>query len=185
MHNQIWKPVQEYNGFYEVSNHGLVRGVDRAIPMPGGRIRNVKEKLLKPKRSADGYLFVSLSKYGVTNTRYIHRLVAVAFIPNPHGLPEVNHKDGNKMNNVPDNLEWCTHQQNVMHAYENGLSSNIGGNHGFAAGVIDNTLGRSFETVKEWCAARGINYSTGRNILNGQKSKRISLQGVFKTTVNE
>ena len=181
MQEQVWKPVFQYEGYYEVSDHGNVRGVDRAIQLPDEKIRKVKGRLIAPKRNADGYLFVSLSRNGVTNTRYIHRMVAVAFIPNPWQLPEANHLDGDKTNNVPANLQWVTHQDNVIHAYAYGLNRNMGGSHKMAVGVIDNILGREFETVKDWCAARGINYNTGRNLLNGlNKSKTIDLTGVVK-----
>ena len=174
-------PVFQYEGYYEVSDHGNVRGVDRAVPLPDGKIRKVKGRIIAPKRNADRYLFVSLSKDKVVKTWYVHRLVAAAFIPNPWQLPEVNHLDGDKTNNVPANLMWVTHQQNVIHAYAIGLSHNIGGTHKQAVGVIDNILGRTFETVKDWCAARGINYNTGRNLLNGlNKSKTIDLTGVVK-----
>lgn len=87
----------------------------------GGGTRYIRERILKPKTTADGYRFVALSKNGKTETGYIHRLVAEAFIPNLKELPEVNHKDGRKANNNLDNLEWVTHQENVVHAYQKGL----------------------------------------------------------------
>lgn len=189
MQYQIWKPVQGYNGFYEVSTHGVVRSLNRAIPLPGGRWRQVKGKIISPKRNHDGYIFVSLSRDGVTKTHYVHRLVCGAYNLNPGNLPEVNHRDGCKEHNTPDNLEWCSHRDNVIHAYANGLSRNMGGSHYFAAGVIDKTLGRTFETIREWAAARGIPYSTARNLLNGtNKSRTIDLTGVAritKTNIND
>lgn len=175
-------PVAGYEGIYEVSDTGLVRSLDRAISLPDGIRRRIKGKQLSAKRSRDGYLFVSLSKDGLVKTYYIHRLVATAYIPNPNELLEVNHLDGVKTNNVVTNLDWCTHSDNVRHAYTTGLNSNNGSNHAFAAEVIDNELGQTFGTVQEWCAARGIKYSTGRNLLNGQKSRRIDLNGVIKVS---
>ena len=53
--------------------------------------------------------------------RNVHRVIAETFIPNPNNLPCVNHKDGNKLNNSVDNLEWCTHSENTIHAYQTGL----------------------------------------------------------------
>lgn len=182
MSSIIWKPIKGYKGFYEVSNTGQVRSLDRSIKVSAGK-RKVKGKMMAIKTKQDGYQYVTLSRNGKHAHCYVHRLVAGAFLPNVGNLPEVNHLSGNKADNTVGNLQWCTHQQNVQHAYANGLTANIGGSHYFAMGVIDNTLGREFGTVKEWCEARGINYSTGRNLLNGHNtSNRIDLSGIVKTT---
>ena len=74
-----------------------------------------------------GYREVMLSEYGTCNQYRVHRLIAETFIPNPNNLPCVNHKDGNKLNNCVDNLEWCTHSENTKHAYENGLERKMFG----------------------------------------------------------
>lgn len=95
-----WRPVVGYEGLYEVSNTGLVRNV-------------VKGRFLKPGFDKNGYLKCVLSKDGKQKTIYIHRLVASAFIENPLDLPQVNHRDEDKTNNVADNLEWCTSKYNV------------------------------------------------------------------------
>lgn len=174
-------PVAGYEGIYDVSDTGLVRSVDRYIDLPGEKRRRIRGKQLSPKSSKDGYLFVGLSKGGFVQTCYVHRLVAKAFVPNPNALPEVNHLNGIKTDNCATNLEWCTHRENVLHAYATGLNRYNGGNHPFAAKVIDNELGQTFGTVQEWCAARGIKYSTGRNLLNNQgRSRTIDLTQVIK-----
>lgn len=80
-----------------------------------------KEKLLYQKTHKQGYKEVNLSNNGITRTLLVHRIVAKAFIPNPHNKPEVNHKDGNKANNHVDNLEWVTVEENNLHAKENGF----------------------------------------------------------------
>ena len=174
-----WIPILGYEGYYSVSHDGTVRSLDRVLTLPNGNTRQVKGKVLSNKINNDGYCFVTLSKDGVSRTKYIHILVAQAFIPNPDGLPEVNHLDGDKTHNTPDNLEWCTHQQNVQHCFDTGLCKNKGGNHYFAVGVIDNSIGQEFATIKEWCAYRGFNYNTGRNVLSGgNKSKVIDLSKI-------
>ena len=86
-----------------------------------------KDDYLKPVITEKGYLAVDLRKDGHRFKARIHRLVAEAFIPNPNNLSEVNHKDGDKTNNVVGNLEWCTHSDNVKHAYQTGLEKVIFG----------------------------------------------------------
>lgn len=106
MKTVAWKPITDYVGLYEVSSEG--------------RVRNVKTgKILKPKNNRRGYLFVGLHKNGAVKNRYIHRLVAQAFIPNPNKLPEVNHKDEIKANNNLDNLEWVSHRDNSNYGKRN------------------------------------------------------------------
>ena len=91
--DEKWLPVPGYEGLYEVSDHGKVRS---------------RKKVLKEHPMRNGYYNVSLFKDGKYKAYGIHRLVALAFIPNREHLPQVNHKDGNKKNNAVENLEWCT-----------------------------------------------------------------------------
>lgn len=100
--NTVWKPIQGFEGVYEVNQRGDVRS------RKTGHYR-----LLKPKMNwFTGYLFVNLYDGGNFATKTIHRLVAESFIPNPNSLPVVNHKDENKRNNNVENLEWCTGKYN-------------------------------------------------------------------------
>ena len=108
-----WKPVVGYEGLYEVSDQGRVRSVDR-ITRDG---RRWKGRVLSTNKVSTGYLRAVLSVDGKYNHVYVHRLVADAFVPNPQGKLEVNHKDGNKKNNVASNLEWVTHSENGLHAF--------------------------------------------------------------------
>ncbi len=95
----VWKDIEGYEGLYQVSIFG--------------EVRNTNGKTRKSVLGGHGYLQIMLSKCGETKTFLIHRLVAQAFIPNPDGLPEVNHKDENRQNNSVANLEWCTSQYNM------------------------------------------------------------------------
>lgn len=79
------------------------------------------DRWLKPQVNGCGYVHIELNEKGNTKTFLIHRLVAIVFIPNPNGLPEINHKDGNKENNNNWNLEWSTSSENQIHAYKKGL----------------------------------------------------------------
>lgn len=78
-------------------------------------------KYMKPREDKDGYLRVGLAIKSKTKYFYVHRLVAQTFLSNPNDLPQVNHKDGNKKNNHYSNLEWCTIQENNLHALRTGL----------------------------------------------------------------
>lgn len=111
---EIWKDIEYTNGNYQISNLGRVKSKERYA------CRNVyvKEKIIKPTKNVRGYLFVHIRKYPKT-TIFVHRLVAIAFIPNPHNYKEVNHIDGNKQNNCVSNLEWVTHRENMKHSYDN------------------------------------------------------------------
>lgn len=112
--NEVWKPVKGYEGIYEVSNIGRVRTLRT-------------NKIITPKFTK-GYCYVRLYKDGKGKQKYIHRIVAEAFIPNPENLPQVNHKDENPKNNSVDNLEWCTAKYNANYGTckERSLKKRIG-----------------------------------------------------------
>ena len=108
MTEEIWRPIEGYEGLYEVSSYGRVRSLDKYVKSGYGSYRLRKGKILSPGIRPDGYLVVSL-QYKMFR---VHRLVAQAFILNPDNLPQVNHKDENKANNRVDNLEWCDSKYN-------------------------------------------------------------------------
>jgi hypothetical protein len=109
-----WRDVPGYEGLYEVSNLGEVRSLDRITTMKNEVKRITHGKLLKQGKynSKSNYRGVALCKEGISTKHSVHRLVALAFIPNPENLPEINHKDENKQNNRVDNLEWCDRKYN-------------------------------------------------------------------------
>lgn len=107
---ETWKEIIGYEGRYWISNLGNIKS------------SFLKGKNLKPLFQRDGYILCQLNdKFGNIKRFLIHRLVALYFVPNPRGLNEVNHIDGNKNNNRWDNLEWCTRQENMRHAFDMGL----------------------------------------------------------------
>ena len=120
---EIWKEVAGYEGLYQVSNRGRVKSLGYWIYGEGrGFPRKKKERILTPCMAGTKYYFVTLAHRGSHKMALIHRLVAEAFLPNPLKKSDVNHKDGNKLNNDVRNLEWCTRQENIRHAFANGLS---------------------------------------------------------------
>lgn len=110
-----WRDVVGFEGMFMVSNFGRVKSLDRYVtlnPKKSGSIQFRKGKIYSPSFSTDGYLQVTLANGNIKRTAKVHRLVAMAFIPNPDNLPQVNHIDENKTNNRIDNLEWCTAKYN-------------------------------------------------------------------------
>lgn len=115
MENLKWTPVKGYEGIYEITPCGQFRSLDR-LSKNGSKLKGRIKKITK---SPFSYPTVSMIKDGVTRCRGIHVLLAEHFIPNPEGKPEVNHIDGDKWNYRLDNLEWCTREENIRHAFDN------------------------------------------------------------------
>lgn len=107
----LWKDVVGFEGLYIVSNFGEIRSVDHYVKCNSGK-RLVKGRTLKPCDRGNGYPFVTMGKDGKQYNMSVHRVVAIAFLPNPNNLPEVNHKDTNTFNYSLDNLEWCDRKYN-------------------------------------------------------------------------
>ena len=112
---EVFVPIEGYQGKYEVSNLGNVRKVGKSI------------KIMKTQKRRTGYFSVGLRHNGTRKFFYVHRLVAIAFLKNDLDKPFVNHKDGGKSNNSVGNLEWVTALENVAHAIDNGLRENTFG----------------------------------------------------------
>ena len=112
---EIWKPVVGYQGIYEVSSMGRIRSLDR-VQVYNGRWGKTRRKLkgcnMRPRTSSNGYKNITLVDIGRSYTDAVHRLVALAFIPNPLGLPLVDHIDDDKSNNEVSNLQWTTYAGN-------------------------------------------------------------------------
>lgn len=117
---ELWKSVFGFDGIYEVSNLGRIRSLDRTIYPKRGKPYFVKGSVLKPQKRLD-YSGVCLSNGKPYRVKLLHRIVAMAWIPNPENKPQVNHKNGNKRDNRVENLEWCTVSENSIHAIRTGL----------------------------------------------------------------
>ena len=114
---QEWRDVPGYEGYYQVSNDGEVRSLTRTLSDG----RTWKGRKLKGGYFGNGYKFITCRKDGKAFNFSVHRMVAMAFIPNPENYQMVNHKDGNKNNNHVSNLEWVDGSQNQYHAVKTGL----------------------------------------------------------------
>lgn len=117
---EIWKDIEGFEGCYQVSNLGRVRSLDHKTErLNRGRkqVITFKGKVLTPRKHTSGYLNIGIKR----KNYYIHRLVAAAFIKKKEHQDSVNHIDGDKTNNSVENLEWCTHQENLNHAEKMGL----------------------------------------------------------------
>lgn len=116
-----WVDIPGFEGFYQVSDHGNVRSLDRTIVTKAGHRCTYKGSMKKAIVS-EGYYRVTLSKNSDSKTYKVHRLVAENFVPGMKDGLQVNHMDGNRLNNHYSNLEWITHVENLRHARMIGIS---------------------------------------------------------------
>lgn len=170
---EVWKDISGYEGYYQVSNLGRIKSLERfCINAPNnvsGFIKNEKVLVLNPRN--DGYPATTFKSSGKFKTFRVHRLVASAFIPNPHGKKNVNHINGIKTDNRVENLEWATHSENNKHAYRTGLAKPVTW---FWTGHY-NSVDRSFpinqydlkgNLIKEWPSAAEVKRQLGYNQTN-------------------
>jgi hypothetical protein len=119
--NEKFRNVEGFEGHYQISNYGRVKSLKRSLTQYNGYgyfSHSYKERILSLCRHKQGYLMVNLTKECKRHLLQVHRLVAIAFIPNPNNLPDVNHKKPVTFEsciNRVDNLEWCTQKENVEH----------------------------------------------------------------------
>lgn len=148
-----WRDIAGFEGKYAVSNMGRVKSLDRQLPHKTHGTWHIRERILKQGntgRKYRGQSYLSVMFHvgsGKMECHRVHRLVAEAFIPNPEGKEQVNHIDGDKTNNRVDNLEWCTAQENINHAWNHGLYENVGKQN--ARPVINIDTGEVFQSVSE------------------------------------
>jgi hypothetical protein len=115
---EIWKEIDGYNGIYLISNTGIIKS-------KGRKWRKIGEYRIMKQCHSSGYKGVMLSLNGKMTFKKVHRLLAIAFIPNPENKPHINHLNGVRDDNRIENLEWCTHSENMQHAYDYGLKKPV------------------------------------------------------------
>lgn len=163
---EIWKDIENYNGIYQISNLGNIKSLGRKVIQKNGKVIYLKTRILKPVITKNGYLQTILSKSKKTERKYVHRLVAQAFIENYNEKLEVNHKDFNRLNNNLNNLECITHAENYKYSFNRGRipapppqeSKKI-------KCLIDN---KDFNSLKEAATYYNINITTICNQLKGR-----------------
>lgn len=164
MKKEYWKPVVGYEGHYQVSNWGRVKS-----------IKFGKGRILKPTTNLYGYLFVKLCKDGKVKPFTVHRLVAEAFLPNPDNLPQVNHKDENKQNNIVSNLEWCSAQYNNTYGTRIERVAEKTTNGKCSKPVLQYTLEGNF--IKEWKSVAECRRNGFRHVDDVCRGERKSCSG--------
>ena len=163
MADKLWKEIPETDGKYLISTDGEVMAISRKVKF-GKVYRWTKTRILTPKDNGKGYLELCI----MGKHRYIHRLVAEAFIPNPYNLPQVNHKDENKSNNSVENLEWCDISYNIK--YGTGIERRLNTRFGDRYVVINLDTGDIYQTPKEASIVTGIHNDSISRVCKG-KSK--------------
>ena len=155
---EIWRDISGYEGRYQVSNYGRIKTVER-YKSDG---RHQAEIIRKTQIDRHGYEFALLFN-GKKNCRHsVHVLVANAFIDNPENKPQVNHIDGDKLNNYVSNLEWCTASENQRHAVMTGLSRRYFGDDNWQTKVTDaqvieiRAMRKAGAKLREICDQYGI-----------------------------
>lgn len=159
MTEEIWGSINNpFGENYSVSNLGNVR-------------RNRDNHIIAFYINVNGYKTVTLYKDGVGKSQRVHRLVAEAFVPNPENKRCVNHKDGDKLNNSADNLEWCTSSENNAHAYRMGLKRPSFGN-----AVVDKStvleIRRKFEELNKTRFELAAEYNLNKWVVNAIIARR-------------
>lgn len=125
---EIFKDVENYEGYYQISNLGRIKSLQRFAKNHSGFKKVLKERYLNPIIGKTGYYVVSFKKDGIKKTFKVHRLIAIAFIDKVEGKEFINHKNGIKTDNRIENLEWCTILENNRHSREIGLTNQDGYN---------------------------------------------------------
>lgn len=146
--NEVWKDIPMYAGIYEVSTLGRVRS-------------KITGRLATCRKNEKGYVIARIYLNGLCKNERVHRLVAITFLPNPNGYPQVNHIDEDKTNNCVDNLEWCTAEYNVNYGLHNYHTS-------VTLGTPVTIDGIYFPSISKCAKYLGLPVSTINNYLTGK-----------------
>lgn len=189
--NEEWRDIVGYEGLYQVSNMGRVKGLSRVSNF-GKRVKRIPIRILKPTISKRGYYVVGLSKDGKTKNHTIHRILMTSFVPNPENKRAIDHIDTNKLNNSLDNLRWCTDKENsnnektkeknrnnCFRMWKNGLFDNRNNTHyrKVAQYTKDGEYIKTWDSIIEVEKALGIDRSSISAICLGTNPNRHTAGG--------
>lgn len=165
--SEIWKDIIGYEGLYQVSNLGRVKSCERYVNHYLGK-RIVKEKFLKQTNN-NNYYTITIAFQNSRKTIRVHRLVSLHFNETKYNYLEVNHIDGNSLNNNFNNLEWCNRSQNQKHAYDLGLQKPY---NEISILMIDNfgNIITTFKSIKEAENKTGLCHSNISKVCNGKRN---------------
>lgn len=167
---EVWKDVVGYEGYYQVSNLGRCRSLDRCInhPISKNGKKMLNGRILSLCKCGSGYLMASFSLDGKRKFEMVHRIVAKAFLPNPDNLPEINHIDEDKTNNCVDNLEWCTSKYNANYGARN---AKAGEKHRKAVVQKDlqGNIIKKWSNLTEACMSCGADASSVGRVCRGKQ----------------
>ncbi len=165
---EVWKTYSDYP-FIEASNLGRIRTKDRYVTVKGQGKRLVKGKVLKQRLRPDGYMEVNFKVKNKPVKLLTHRVIAASHLQNPNNLPEVNHKDNDRTNNVVSNLEWCTREYNQDYKEQYGMSAaEVVGRPVIAVNLETGRVLR-FETRSEAARQLGVDDSAVNAVVKGRK----------------
>ena len=178
-----WKDIVGYESIYKISDQGRVMSVGRIDKRGHKR----KTKFLKPAINGRGYKYVMFQD-GKVNV--VHRLIGEAFVENPKNKPYINHINGNKVDNRAGNLEWVTHQENIIHAIKNGFRNTPKGedNHNALltnkeAFLIRKEYNRGKTTYKKLAKKYDVSISTISRLINNETYKTTQREGTLNEPV--
>ncbi|WP_052253431.1 NUMOD4 domain-containing protein [Staphylococcus shinii] len=179
MNNETWKDIEGYEDLYTISDHGQIKRKSREL-LIDGVTRRLDEKVLKNFKGTLGYMHVNLYKNGKPKQFKIHRLMMTAFVDKPIDKNIINHIDGDKSNNLLKNLEWCSHKENSIHAYNTGLAKGGKGEENSQSRLTEKDVLNIRElyatgtfTQKELGLKFNISREQARDIINYKRWKHI------------
>ncbi|AGO47319.1 HNH homing endonuclease [Cellulophaga phage phi19:1] len=171
--NEKWHTIIGYLD-YEVTKCGRIRSIDRLIES-GGKYKYIKGVEIKRKPTKLGYTRVKFSSKGKEKNIFLHRIIALNFIPNPENKRCVNHINGIKTDNRVENLEWCTHSENSIHAIKNKLTIYPRGEeHHHSRLILNLETGIFYNGAKQASIHSQYSYGHFKNILNGRDTNYTS-----------